>query len=116
MLSAAIASLTAAQPVFANNDLVHLGSTSDGKEVFLDTKEIKGTRFSIVTPYGSGMMKAQYKASCAEKRLFHRKAETFASSGVKVDSIRGKEVRYNPNSIAGRGMKIVCKKIGAKGW
>jgi hypothetical protein len=106
------------QPVFANDSsFLHLGTTKENKMIFLDTETIKGTRFAIIMSYGDGIKYMHYKASCAEKRLFRRKTEIFASNGVKVSTDRdSQEVKYRLTSAAGRGMNYVCKSVNAKGW
>ena len=104
-------------PVTAEEKLINLGTTKGGDTIFLNPKDIRGTRFAISMLYGSGMMRRHYNASCGEARLFRRKVELISSTGLVVDEDKTREeIKYKSTTAAGKAMKIVCKRVGAKGW
>ncbi|MBV6622861.1 MAG: hypothetical protein KI793_07905 [Rivularia sp. (in: Bacteria)] len=104
-------------PATAQERLIDLGTTKQGDAIFLNTKNIRGTRFAISMLYGSGMMRRHYKASCGESRLFRKKVELISSNGIVVDEDKTeKELKYKSTTAAGKAMKIVCQRVGARGW
>jgi hypothetical protein len=112
-----VGSLTFSFSAAADEQFIELGITKSGEPVFLNTESIRGPRFAIFMAHDDGMMRLHYRASCGESRLFRRKTETFSANGIKISEDKiGKEIKYRSKTAAGKAMKIVCKKMGARGW
>lgn len=96
---------------------VTVGATKDGDPLMLDTQDIRGTRFKLIRPYGSGIAETTLKASCGESRLFITKVAVINSSGQTVmEDKTSEEMTFNAESATGKAMTFVCRKMGARGW
>jgi hypothetical protein len=94
-----------------------VGRTSEGYAIVLNTEKIEGTYFKLYTLTGNNMYVASFYASCGETRLFSRGDALYTQSGRLISEEKeDKEIRFSPNSPAGRGMTYVCKSVNARGW
>jgi hypothetical protein len=96
---------------------ITVGHDKLGNSVALDTKTIKGTTYKLYGIYGDGIFETTFDASCTESRLFLNRIAIYGSEGqlLQEDKEKG-EVPFVESSSPGKGMQIVCQKIGARGW
>ncbi|MEH2080638.1 MAG: hypothetical protein V7K89_11700 [Nostoc sp.] len=96
---------------------ITVGHDKLGNSVALDTKTIKGTTYKLYGIYGDGIFETTFDASCKESRLFRNRIAIYGSQGqlLQEDQEKG-EIPFVANSSPGKGMQIVCQKIGAHGW
>ncbi|MHC0061499.1 hypothetical protein ACWATR_01055 [Nostoc sp. UIC 10890] len=94
-----------------------VGHDKLGNSVALDTKTIKGTTYKLYGIYGDGIFETTFDASCKESRLFLNRIAIYGLDGqlLQEDQEKG-EIPFVANSSPGKGMQIVCQKIGAGGW
>ncbi|MGJ5631976.1 hypothetical protein [Nostoc sp. CALU 1950] len=94
-----------------------VGHDKLGNSVALDTKTIKGTTYKLYGIYGDGIFETTFDASCNESRLFLNRIAIYGLDGqlLQEDQEKG-EIPFVANSSPGKGMQIVCQKIGAGGW
>ncbi|MEH1882640.1 hypothetical protein [Nostoc sp.] len=96
---------------------ITVGHDKLGNSIALDTETIKGTTYKLYGMYGDGIFETTFDASCTESRLFLNHIAIYGSEGqlLQEDKEKG-EIPFVANSSPGKGMKIVCQKIGARGW
>ncbi|MEH2264261.1 hypothetical protein [Nostoc sp.] len=96
---------------------ITVGHDKLGNSIALDTETIKGTTYKLYGMYGDGIFETTFDASCTESRLFLNNIAIYGSEGqlLQEDKQKG-EIPFVANSSPGKGMKIVCQKIGARGW
>jgi hypothetical protein len=96
---------------------ITVGHDKLGNSVALDTKTIKGTTYKLYGIYGDGIFETTFDASCEESRLFRNRIAIYSSKGqlLQDDEEKG-EIAFVASSSPGKGMQIVCQKIGARGW
>ncbi len=96
---------------------ITVGHDKLGNSVALDTETIKGTTYKLYGMYGDGIFETTFHASCKESRLFRNRIAIYGSEGqlLQEDGEKG-EIPFVANSSPGKGMQIVCQKIGASGW
>ncbi|MEH2286219.1 hypothetical protein [Nostoc sp.] len=96
---------------------ITVGHDKLGNSVALDIKTIKGTTYKLYGIYGDGIFETTFDASCKESRLFRNRIAIYGSQGqlLQEDQEKG-EIPFVANSSPGRGMQIVCQKIGVRGW
>ncbi|MEH2235285.1 hypothetical protein [Nostoc sp.] len=96
---------------------ITVGHDKLGNSVALDTKTIKGTTYKLYGIYGDGIFETTFDASCKESRLFRNRIAIYGSGGqlLQEDKQKG-EIPFAADSSPGKGMQIVCQKIGARGW
>ncbi|MEH2137678.1 hypothetical protein [Nostoc sp.] len=96
---------------------ITVGHDKLGNSIALDTETIKGTTYKLYGMYGDGIFETTFDASCTESRLFLNHIAIYGSKGqlLQEDKQKG-EIPFVANSSPGKGMKIVCQKIGARGW
>ncbi|MFW9263094.1 hypothetical protein [Nostoc sp. CALU 546] len=94
-----------------------VGHDKLGNSVALDTQTIKGTTYKLYGIYGDGIFETTFDASCKESRLFLNRIAIYGLDGqlLQEDQEKG-EIPFVANSSPGKGMQIVCQKIGAGGW
>ncbi|MEH1919345.1 hypothetical protein [Nostoc sp.] len=115
----AIAILLNNGSAFAENAqrYITVGHDKLGNSVALDTETIKGTTYKLYGMYGDGIFETTFDASCKESRLFRNRIAIYGSEGQLLQEDREKgEIPFVTNSSPGKGMQIVCQKIGADGW
>lgn len=96
---------------------ISLGTNRSGDPVLLDTQEIRGTRFKLISPYGSGISETTFKASCGESRLFVVRVAVISSNGqTLMEDKTSEEMPFNAESPPGKAIALVCRRIGARGW
>ncbi|MCC5614817.1 hypothetical protein LC605_06975 [Nostoc sp. CHAB 5836] len=96
---------------------ITVGHDQLGNSVALDTKTIKGTTYKLYGMYGDGIFETTFDASCKESRLFRNRIAIYGSDGQLLEEDQEKgEIPFVANSSPGKGMQIVCQKIGARGW
>ncbi|MEH2106312.1 hypothetical protein [Nostoc sp.] len=96
---------------------ITVGRDKLGNSVALDTETIKGTTYKLYGMYGDGIFETTFDASCKESRLFRNRIAIYGSQGQLLQEDREKgEIPFVANSSPGKGMQIVCQKIGANGW
>jgi hypothetical protein len=96
---------------------ITVGHDKLGNSVALDTKTIKGTTYKLYGIYGDGIFETTFDASCRESRLFRNRIAIYGSEGQLLEEDKEKgEIPFVASSSPGKGMKIVCQKIGAFGW
>ncbi|MHC5599536.1 MAG: hypothetical protein ACYTXC_26980 [Nostoc sp.] len=96
---------------------ITVGHDQLGNSVALDTKTIKGTTYKLYGMYGDGIFETTFDASCKESRLFRDRIAIYGSDGQLLEDDQEKgEIPFVANSSPGKGMQIVCQKIGARGW
>ncbi|MEH2257358.1 hypothetical protein [Nostoc sp.] len=96
---------------------ITVGHDKLGNSVALDTKTIKGTIYKLYGIYGDGIFETTFDASCKESRLFRNRIAIYGSEGQLLEEDKEKgEIPFVASSSPGKGMKIVCQKIGASGW
>ncbi|WP_196513560.1 hypothetical protein [Nostoc sp. NZL] len=96
---------------------VTVGHDKLGNSVALDTETIKGTTYKLYGMYGDGVFETTFDASCKESRLFLNRIAIYGSEGQLLEEDKEKgEIPFVASSSPGKGMKIVCQKIGARGW
>jgi hypothetical protein len=96
---------------------ITVGHDKLGNSVALDTETIKGTTYKLYGMYGDGIFETTFDASCTESRLFLNRIAIYGSGGELLQEDKQKEeIAFVANSSPGKGMKIVCQKIGARGW
>ena len=94
-----------------------VGTNTEGNPIALNTQEIEGTTFKLLSLYGETMSEITLNASCRESRLFITKATTYSKSGQTLaEDETEKEITFNAKTPAGKGMSFVCRSIGARGW
>ncbi|MEH2271790.1 MAG: hypothetical protein V7K68_25750 [Nostoc sp.] len=96
---------------------ITVGHDQLGNSVALDTKTIKGTTYKLYGIYRDGIFETTFDASCKESRLFRNRIAIYGSDGqlLQDDQQKG-EIPFVADSSPGKGMQIVCQKIGANGW
>ncbi|MCW5313918.1 hypothetical protein GTQ43_08920 [Nostoc sp. KVJ3] len=96
---------------------ITVGHDKLGNSIALDTESIKGTTYKLYGMYKDGIFETTFDASCAESRLFLNHIAIYGSEGELLQEDKEKEeIPFVANSSPGKGMKIVCQKIGALGW
>lgn len=96
---------------------ITVGHDNLGNSIALDTKTIKGTTYKLYGMYGDGIFETTFDASCKESRLFRDRIAIYGSDGQLLEDDQEKgEIPFVANSSPGKGMQIVCQKIGARGW
>ncbi|MEH1874477.1 hypothetical protein [Nostoc sp.] len=96
---------------------ITVGHDKLGNSVALDTKTIKGTTYKLYGIYGDGIFETTFDASCTESRLFRNRIAIYGPEGQLLEEDKEKgEIPFVATSSPGKGMKIVCEKIGASGW
>ncbi|MDZ8091347.1 MULTISPECIES: hypothetical protein [unclassified Nostoc] len=96
---------------------ITVGHDKLGNSVALDTKTIKGTIYKLYGIYGDGIFETTFDASCKESRLFRNRIAIYGPEGQLLEEDKEKgEIPFVASSSPGKGMKIVCQKIGASGW
>jgi hypothetical protein len=96
---------------------ITVGHDKLGNSIALDTETIKGTTYKLYGMYGNGIFETTFDASCTESRLFLNRIAIYGSGGELLQEDKEKEeIPFVANSSPGKGMKIVCQKIGARGW
>ncbi|MEH2322770.1 MAG: hypothetical protein V7K32_04070 [Nostoc sp.] len=96
---------------------ITVGHDKLGNSVALDTKTIKGTIYKLYGIYGDGIFETTFNASCTESRLFRNRIAIYGPEGQLLEEDKEKgEIPFVATSSPGKGMKIVCQKIGASGW
>ncbi|MBE9104464.1 hypothetical protein IQ229_05790 [Nostoc cf. edaphicum LEGE 07299] len=96
---------------------ITVGHDKLGNSVALDTESIKGTTYKLYGMYGDGIFETTFDASCTESRLFRNRIAIYGSEGQLLEEDKEKgEIPFVANSSPGKGMQIVCQKIGASGW
>lgn len=96
---------------------LNVGTNSEGQSILLNTEEIEGTQFNLVTRYGSTIVKTGFYANCGDTQLTRTKMETYTESGEPLaeDNTRT-EIKFNAKSPSGIGMTYVCRQEHARGW
>ncbi|MEH2128185.1 hypothetical protein [Nostoc sp.] len=96
---------------------ITVGHDQLGNSVALDTKTIQGTTYKLYGIYGDGIFETTFDASCKESRLFRNRIAIYSSDGqlLQDDQQKG-EIAFVADSSPGKGMQLVCQKIGARGW
>ncbi|MBN3939542.1 MAG: hypothetical protein V7L21_02935 [Nostoc sp.] len=96
---------------------ITVGHDKLGNSVALDTETIKGTIYKLYGIYGDGIFETTFDASCKESRLFRNRIAIYGPEGQLLEEDKEKgEIPFVASSSPGKGMKIVCQKIGASGW
>ena len=96
---------------------ITVGHDKLGNSVALDTESIKGMTYKLYGMYGDGIFETTFDASCTESRLFLNRIAIYGSEGQLLEEDKEKgEIPFVASSSPGKGMKIVCQKIGASGW
>jgi len=115
----AIAILLNSGSVFAQDAerYITVGHDKLGNSVALDTETIKGTTYKLYGMYGDGIFETTFDASCTESRLFRNRIAIYGPEGQLLEEDQEKgEIPFVESSSPGKGMKIVCQKIGVRGW
>jgi hypothetical protein len=95
----------------------YLGANERGESILLDTQEIEGTEFKLITSHAGKIFKITFYADCADSRLTVTSMETYSKSGQLLEQDEApEEITFKSQSGSGMGMIYVCKKIGARGW
>jgi len=96
---------------------ITVGHDKLGNSVALDTETIKGTTYKLYGIYGDGVFETTFDASCKESRLFRNRIAIYGPEGQLLEEDQEKgEIPFVASSSPGKGMKIVCQKIGASDW
>ncbi|MEH1841257.1 MAG: hypothetical protein V7L20_21495 [Nostoc sp.] len=96
---------------------ITVGHDKLGNSVALDTETIKGTTYKLYGIYGDCIFETTFDASCKESRLFRNRIAIYGPEGQLLEEDKEKgEIAFVASSSPGKGMKIVCQKIGARGW
>ncbi len=96
---------------------ITVGHDKLGNSVALDTETIKGTIYKLYGIYGDGIFETTFDALCKESRLFRNRIAIYGPEGQLLEEDKEKgEIPFVASSSPGKGMKIVCQKIGASGW
>ncbi|AVH69719.1 hypothetical protein [Nostoc sp. 'Lobaria pulmonaria (5183) cyanobiont'] len=96
---------------------ITVGHDKLGNSVALDTETIKGTIYKLYGIYEDGIFETTFDASCKESRLFRNRIAIYGPEGQLLEEDKEKgEIPFVASSSPGKGMKIVCQKIGASGW
>jgi hypothetical protein len=96
---------------------VTVGHDKGGNSVALDTKTIRGTTYKLYGLYGDGIFETTFSASCTESRLFLNRIAIYGTGGQLLEEDKNKgEIPFVAGSSPGKAMRIVCQKIGARGW
>ncbi|MBN4001250.1 hypothetical protein [Nostoc sp. LPT] len=96
---------------------ITVGHDKLGNSIALDTETIKGTIYKLYGIYGDGIFETTFDASCKESRLFRNRIAIYGLEGQLLEEDKEKgEIPFVASSSPGKGMKIVCQKIGASGW
>ncbi|MBW4685443.1 MAG: hypothetical protein KME40_10160 [Komarekiella atlantica HA4396-MV6] len=115
----AIAILLSGTAAIAQNTerYVTVGHDKGGNSVALDTKTIHGTTYKLYGLYGDGIFETTFSALCTESRLFLNRIAIYGTEGqlLEDDNEKG-EIPFVASSSPGKAMRIVCQKIGARGW
>lgn len=111
-------SLFGGSAIAQEEKFINLGETSEGHFIYLDTEEIQDTSFKLYSLSENKMYEHSYYASCAESRLFYQGSAAYSkdSGRVIIKSKKSEELAFSVNSIAGKGMIYVCRRINARGW
>ncbi|MCC5628027.1 hypothetical protein LC613_07745 [Nostoc sphaeroides CHAB 2801] len=115
----AIAILLSSGSAFAQDAerYITVGHDKLGNSVALDTETIQGTTYKLYGMYGDGIFETTFDASCKESRLFRDRIAIYGPEGQLLEEDKEKgEIPFVASSSPGKGMKIVCQKIGASGW
>ena len=92
---------------------VTVGTDKVGNPILLDTQEIRGTTFKLISAYGNGISEATFKGECGESRIFLTKIGIYSSSGrTLMEDKKSEEVPFKAESSIGKSMTFVCRRIG----
>ncbi|MEH2214476.1 hypothetical protein [Nostoc sp.] len=95
----------------------YLGTNKVGEPILLDTQEIEGTEFKLITRHANKIFKMTFYAVCGDSRLTMTNMETYSESGQLLGQDETpEEITFKSQSASGMGMTYVCRKIGARGW
>ncbi|AVH68432.1 hypothetical protein NPM_30017 (plasmid) [Nostoc sp. 'Peltigera membranacea cyanobiont' N6] len=96
---------------------LNMGTNKAGDAILLDTQDIEGTQFKLITQDANGILQVTFNAACGDSQLTMTKIETFSASGRPLEeSESNKQETFDANSASGKGMIYVCRKIHARGW
>jgi hypothetical protein len=96
---------------------VTVGHDKGGNSVALDTQTIKGTTYKLYGVYADGIFETTFSASCGQSRLFLNRIAFYNSGGQLLEEEKNNgEIPFVASSSPGKAMRIVCQKIGARGW
>lgn len=118
-LAIALSPLLVPVSTLAEGRMVKIGKTSNGYPMFVDRQSINNKDFDIAVAVTSGGMEVytlQY--ACSERRLQIVEVTTYSADGEKMSSSGASNSMpaYNPNTVGGKALQVVCHELGAVGF
>ena len=98
---------------------IQVGTTSKGYPMFVDQESINGGKFDIAVSLPSGGMQTyKLQAACSARRLQVIQVSTYAADGQELSrsNARSTMPTYNANTVGGKALQVVCRKIGVAGF
>lgn len=94
-----------------------VGTNTEGNPIALNTQDIEGTDFKLLSIYGETVTEITLHASCGDSRLFISKTANYSKSGQTLaEDETQKEISFKAETPAGKAMIFVCRSVGARGW